>query len=69
MSMLLDSPGYIWSIKHTFQTIVKDWSKARQNLSWADPGDLVMKRYFETGLGSRHALSLITCLNFSWLVV
>ena len=46
MSMLLDSPGYIWSIKHTFQTLVNDRSKAGQNLSWADPWDLVMKHYF-----------------------
>ena len=51
MSILLDSPGYIWSIKSTFQTFVKDRSKAKLNLSWADPGDLVIKRYFETGLG------------------
>ena len=35
---------------------MKDQSKAKLNLGWADPGDLEKKRYFETGLGSRHAL-------------
>ena len=56
MYILLDSPGYIWSIKRTFQTFVKDRSKAKLNLGWAHPGDLVIKQYFETGLGSPHAL-------------
>ena len=44
MSILLDSPGYIWSIKCTFKIFVKDWSWAKLNLSWADPGDFVIKR-------------------------
>ena len=35
---------------------VKDRSKAKMILSWADLGDLVIKRVFETGLGSRHAV-------------
>ena len=59
MSILLDSPGYIWSIKRIFQTFVKERFKANLNLSWADPGDLDMKSYFETGLGSRHALMTV----------
>ena len=37
---------------------MKDRSSATLNLSWAGLGDLVIKRYFETGLGSRQALSM-----------
>ena len=31
-------------------------SESKLNLSWADHGDLVIKRYFETGPGYRHDL-------------
>ena len=41
--------------EHKFQAFEKDRNQAKLNLSWADPGDLVIKRYFETGLGSRLA--------------
>ena len=53
-----DSPCYIWSMKHTVHPFVKDRSQAKINLSWADLGDLVIKHVFETGLGSRHAVTL-----------
>ena len=43
-------------MKKAFHAFVKVCSSAELNLSWAGPGDLVIKRIFETGSESRQAL-------------
>ena len=45
-------------MKQAFHAFVRVRSSATLNLSWAGPGDLVIKRYFESGSESRQALVL-----------
>ena len=44
-------------MKQAFCAFVRVRSSATLNLSWAGPGDLVIKRYFESGSESRQALA------------
>ena len=43
-------------VRQAFHAFVRVRSSATLNLSWAGPGDLVIKRYFESGSESRQAL-------------
>ena len=55
-----DSPSYKRFKKKASNAFVKVWSSAELNLSWAGPGDLVLKRVLKTGSESRQALMVTT---------